>query len=908
MAKEACVVVLDVGTSMCQKAGTGLAQEGPQASHHSPDNTMLPLSCPSVRPLPRWPLPGPTTLAGSSSHLTSSVCQPACPAESQPPALGPARLAKEALAKYVQRKVELHPKDESVWLRPAPTGLAWGIGIHGPRLLHGGIEYYGTGGLGSWEKSPDEQFSVPPVGIILVGTSTTDNALASQFEGQYSNIWTYYPLMSPTVDMLQQIDRIPGEGQDGDWLDAVVVAVDMLHNRPGKVKRKVTLISDACHDVSPHGEMLPAILDSMKNEGIELMVFGIGAHAIYPLHYIPQPFATPLWMVCSDFEPRPEPDQAELSDNETMKRQNEKVLYLICDELNTDPDGEEKCQPVKDAIELISELSKKVPKATTTFRGCLEIGSLSIGPLWCYLRTKKTGLPVAKKRLARALCQDGDTGQIQLQRRYFNPDDQDAEIPPERIIKAYKYGKSVVPFAAADEAGLKLATEKSLTLLSFASRSCIKRHWHIGSCRYFLPVEGNENAARAVAALVEAMNITNRVAIVRFVPRKNASPELGALLAEYKDKRPLLFYTKLPFAEDLREDWAFSTLDSIAISDEMLQEETSAVKLSRTFNPCYHHFISCVRARAADPYAPLPALDPAIVKGTGVGQGADLYSMFEQAIPAYEKCRDVFGLEEVVADTKDSTMRHWYHYDGQPVDLTSYTDAVQVGEDDGAAPPAKAARIGESDDLAAAIFTASQSSATKSFAYSSLVSIKGDDKPGDDSGPAPSVREVGTINPVKDFWSMCDWKYPPSIPLPSQCHLADHTWLEDLVDKAVDGMVQVVDELIKDSIRDRNYPKALQCLQALREGCLREEESARFNKELERLKTQHQQGRRKEFWSDHVVKAEVTLISEKEGHGDSEVTPEVAAQFLTETSSAAPSLSLAAGPDSAAEDPFDMIE
>ena len=50
----------------------------------------------------------------------------------------------------------------------------------------------------------------------------------------------------------------------------------------------------------------------------------------------------------------------------------------------------------------------------------------------------------------------------------------------------------------------------------------------------------------------------------------------------------------------------------------------------------------------------------------------------------------------------------------------------------------------------------------------------------------------------------------------------------DLVDKAIDQMKERIVSLVNDSIRDQLYPKALECLVALRNGCVQEEESHKY--------------------------------------------------------------------------------
>jgi ATP-dependent DNA helicase 2 subunit 2 len=67
-------------------------------------------------------------------------------------------------------------------------------------------------------------------------------------------------------------------------------------------------------------------------------------------------------------------------------------------------------------------------------------------------------------------------------------------------------------------------------------------------------------------------------------------------------------------------------------------------------------------------------------------------------------------------------------------------------------------------------------------------------------------------------------------------------------------------QLINDSIRDQMYPKAIECLQALRAGAAKEGEWEKFNAFLRELRAAHENRRRDDFWQ-LVVASKITLIS-----------------------------------------------
>jgi len=122
------------------------------------------------------------------------------------------------------------------------------------------------------------------------------------------------------------------------------------------------------------------------------------------------------------------------------------------------------------------------------------------------------------------------------------------------------------------------------------------------------------------------------------------------------------------------------------------------------------------------------------------------------------------------------------------------------------------------------------------------------------------ISEVGSVNPIYNFRDM----------------LARRD--VDLVDKAIEQMKNRIVQLVNDSVRDQLYPKAIDCLQALRAGTIREEESQTFNSFLKELRNYFEGKRRQDFWQ-MILDTKTTLISYAESE-DSSVSPAEADKFL----------------------------
>ena len=133
----------------------------------------------------------------------------------------------------------------------------------------------------------------------------------------------------------------------------------------------------------------------------------------------------------------------------------------------------------------------------------------------------------------------------------------------------------------------------------------------------FLPTEGDENSVAALSALVQAMEESEMVAIVRKVYNKRATPRLGILAPEHDEDGLLrLVYCELPYAEDVRE-FEFGRLyddshrpseEQLGAMDELIDAmmlvgeddgtEVDKVNTEEILNPYYQHLYTTLTHRA----------------------------------------------------------------------------------------------------------------------------------------------------------------------------------------------------------------------------------------------------------------------------------------------------------------------
>ena len=81
-----------------------------------------------------------------------------------------------------------------------------------------------------------------------------------------------------------------------------------------------------------------------------------------------------------------------------------------------------------------------------------------------------------------------------MDRTYYVFDDPDEnEVEPEEKIKAFPYGKQLVPIQQIEEDLLKLQPSKCLKLLGFTSKDKIQRNHYMTGVDMLLPINGTPN-------------------------------------------------------------------------------------------------------------------------------------------------------------------------------------------------------------------------------------------------------------------------------------------------------------------------------------------------------------------------------------------------------------------------------
>ena len=740
----------------------------------------------------------------------------------------------------------------------------------------------------------------------------TDNRIAASVPGCYQHVKVVRPIGSPDVALLKRLQEVRPESANSDFVDALIVGIDLLAGvEPKKgvsTNMRLFLVTDAA------GEVNAADLDQITSKMVELRislnVVGVdfSEHGTKPDQHgslsqasikpesdghhpdvaaqevsavkretssASQPVASASVSSTSSKFVKEDPSSTKKSSEtaehisfpdpqQLRKTRNEGVLKLICSRVRG------VIVPVREALDLMSFFSSRSVTSHPSLRTFLDLGGVVKIPVWTYLKTKEEIMPrlvsiskLSSETVPERMDVDEEGKEkpkhegvleptlersmgVLTQKTFVAMDNPDEEIPREQQVRGYKYGKKYVPSANAI---MPYTSEPCLKLIGFTSDSSVPRHYYTSSTEVIVPYMRDDSAAQAISALCHAMARTGMVGIVRVVKRKNSAPSLAVISPHIGELTETLYLNRLPFNDDLRlygfaslveteaspnvpkhalpnerqlnvtEDF-INSLDLSHAATSTLGEPMEALKPKYTFNPTLQYFYQVILSRALRPNLPIPEMEATIAQHVSLDP-----AKLAGAAGPMQRFQDAFVLTKTETKEKENRRRFWSEaFTGEAIDekLDSY-----LGDD--------AKKSKKKDDT------------TPAGLHNIHALLRG------------GVESVGNLTPVEDFKAMLSRRDM------------------DLVDKAISEIQTQILRLINDSYKNSHYEKAIECLDALRAGCLKEQESEQFNQFLELIKATYKDKQRHDFW-ETVQRKALNLISAAESD-DSNITLEQVRDF-----------------------------
>ncbi|KAI8467400.1 MAG: SPOC like C-terminal domain-containing protein [Monoraphidium minutum] len=691
--------------------------------------------------------------------------------------------------------------------------------------------------------------------LIYYGTTETDNELnremlAAGEAGQYTNLVVAHELACVSQGLMAALagDRVPRGGGPSDWINAVLLALDMMIKADKKFNlskwpRKLTLISTFTQAAELDAEFRKQVVESLRRTRLSLEVVVVGE----------EPWGAP-----GGGRGEGKRLSREVQDKIAARDANLESLT----ELLSDVTGSIREAPRPgDAAGIFQVVHKE---GNAAYSGPLTMGTTHIN-VKIYKKTNPE--PVTYNSSAWELkryCkprehQPDDECWVGTSREMRVVGDMEGSlVEAPDTLGAYRYGRQRVPITPEEEGLLAYHPDKGVSLLGFvdAQGEGAVPQWYLGCSQTkgcFVVLGSKEADAAALSALAHGMAKEGRAAVVRGVLRKNSPPALyllTPLLAPPRSDQTqpqarargrgrgfarmhcdCLVMNRLPFADDFRSV-VLPTFDAVERKEVQPSAEqmkamhavVDACDLSRAgpggrealrpedcVNPAQQRLYTLVGRRALDEGYKFEGDEGAALLQAVAGPPLDRFP--PKARGALEKLPQLFK--------------------------TQAPKSKQAGLDAAAAAAAAAAAgaegLGEGGGGDGVLRTG--------------------------EGGTRLVREVGTASPLEDFDALLG---------------------AGREEDALRGMEDVILRLVEESVAGLLYPKASDCLARLRAACVALPRPGRFNDLLGRLMERFEGDPLHGAFAARLLAARVAPISSDEVPAGAEgaVTPAQAEAFL----------------------------
>ncbi|KAJ6569542.1 SPOC like C-terminal domain-containing protein [Mycena capillaripes] len=500
------------------------------------------------------------------------------------------------------------------------------------------------------------------------------------------------------------------------------------------------------------------------------------------------------------------------------------------------------------------------------------------------------------------------------------------QVDKEELIRGFKYGTTYVP--CPDGQFDRLPTKKGIEICGFFLAKNFRRELCLGEIQYVWGDPAQPEQQVAISSIAQAMYEKNAMAIARWVSKDGMDAKMGVLAPCIADGIDCLLWAQMPFADDVRK-YTFASLDNlVSKKGEVLKEHAylpteaqleamdnfvDAMDLMDagdkdeegnrgpwfdtrlSYNPAIH------RIKQAQFHAavvsdlsknPLPPPHPELLKYFEPPR-----RVLKRAREAIEEVKTEFKVKQVpkrVARARKDGHVHAREDDDEMLLLDAKAPArsqtlpqSQSQIKITASPTDKKgkAKVVDPDDSATEddeeyedLLASKGLLAAKSPKPIAKPSTPPSRKNGHNPLPTPARslspefdpqrapgRIVGVTRPLDDF----------------RTNIARG----DMVSKAVEDLGVVITEIVMRPFANRRNAELMECMETLRDTCLKEDEIDAWNSFMKDLreKCASEPGNR-QFWAQ-VQKAgrQMSLISDKEAEehgGTSSISESKAEKFL----------------------------
>ncbi|KAH8708513.1 SPOC like C-terminal domain-containing protein [Phaeosphaeriaceae sp. PMI808] len=415
--------------------------------------------------------------------------------------------------------------------------------------------------------------------MSVIGCSTDQTDLGGVMEEAegYENLHVFSPLKQYLLSDIRQLQEQlkPSNTDEGDILSALAVAVQMVdvatqgrNGKPLKYDRRIIIVTNGRGDLDTSGlkEFPKKIRD--PDAPIEIVLLGV------------------------DFD---DPENGYKEENkDVQKAKNEKTLKSFVNDCNG------AFGTLAEAIDQLHIPRLKEVRPMPNFKGQLTLGdpekyestiTIDVERYPCTMIAKPPtastfvmrtdgGVPGSSTQSTHTIAGEdhpvSELSSVRNQRIYqvenLEEPGTKKSVEMDDLERGYEYGRTAVHISESDMNVVKLETQQSLSLVGFAKAEAFERHLPLSRSNYIVSQKGNQAAQLGLSSFIHALYESDCYAVARLVTKDLKPPVLVLLVPRIELEWEALVDVELPFEEDMRR-YKFPPLDrKLTVSGKVIYE------------------------------------------------------------------------------------------------------------------------------------------------------------------------------------------------------------------------------------------------------------------------------------------------------------------------------------------------
>ncbi|KAG2046414.1 SPOC domain-like protein [Suillus hirtellus] len=747
-------------------------------------------------------------------------------------------------------------------------------------------------------------------GVILFGSEETENIIHEK-NGGYQHVSEYIPIAQPNSATLAKLDALQPSEYSGDPIDALIVGIetqDIYLNKKRTWTRKIVIVTDGQSPMEI--EDWEATVKKMNSLEISLTIIGI------------------------DFDDDEFPFHEE--DKSTIKVENEAFYHKLTSALDNGlvgtcifalqeisrPDMKETKSALMGTVLRLGDVDVRPEEAIEILVKASKCTALARPKSWKkFYRREKTGdemqvdeeemtvFAQLKMRSEYYIDRSTQEGEEQDKMDTSSDDEKDKDknlekVEKEQLIRGFKYGSTYAP--CPDGQFRRLNTRKGIDICGFFHAKNFRRELAMGEVQYIWADPGAPQQQVALSSIVQAMFEKGVLAIARWVSKDGMDPKMGVLEAHVDTNIDFLLWVQMPFADDVRK-YTFASLENLVSKNgesvtkhpylptedqlEVMGKFIDSMDIMylgekddkgkpipwydtrQSYNPAIHRtkqalFHSAVVNDITS--NPLPPPHPELLKYINPPRQA-----LEASKDVIVECKAVFKVKEVPKKAtkvrKDGHVRA-VDEDEDMLLLDKKPAASRKGKEPAASQVPVSPKLARPAKKSAASDSETEEESDQEpllltkRPFNALPTPERSMSPDVDPGRAPG-RIIGSTYPLRDF----------------KTNLAQG----DVVTKAVEDIGVIIKEVVLRPFASRRHKEMIECMIAMRDTSLKEDEIDAWNAFLKDLKESClREAGNSEFWQEvQKLGRSLSLITEPEARklgGHSQFSESASEAFITQ--------------------------